>query len=144
MSRSDLFEAGRRAPQALALLRITTAWQFLWHGAAKLFHVPKVAMFDNLQLFSLLGAAGVLELFGGLLVLIGLFTRPAAFVLSGLMAVAYWMAHAPKGHALIPFMNQGEAAVLFCFVFLLLAAAGPGVWSVDGIRQGARRVTAAG
>jgi len=118
-------------PRALALLRIVTAFLFLQHGTAKLLHVPHVAMFDSLQLLSLFGFAGVLEIAGGLLVLIGWFTRAAAFVLSGEMAVAYFMAHAPQGHVLTPMLNEGEPAVLFCFVFLLLSVAGPGAWSLS-------------
>src|SRR5687767_98014 len=121
-------------PRAHALLRIVTAYLFLLHGSAKLFKMPHVPMFDNLQLMSLMGLAGVLELVGGVLVLIGLFTRPVAFILSGEMAAAYFMAHASQGHVLIPFMNQGESAVLFCFVFLFFAAAGAGAWSVDAMR----------
>jgi putative oxidoreductase len=118
-------------PRALAALRIVTAFLFLQHGTAKLLHVPHVAMFDTLQLMSLIGFAGVLEIVGSLLVLIGWFTRPAAFILSGEMAVAYFMAHAPHGNVLSPILNQGESAVLFCFIFLLLSAAGAGAWSVD-------------
>jgi putative oxidoreductase len=124
----------RWAPQAQALLRIVAGYLFLQHGSAKLVHFPHVAMFDNLQLASLLGVGGCLELFGGALVLIGLFTRVAAFVLSGEMAVAYFMFHAPQGEPLMPLLNQGEPAVLYCFIFLFLAAAGGGAWSVDGMR----------
>jgi putative oxidoreductase len=124
---------GSWRPQALAVLRIVTAYLFIQHGTAKLLGVPHQAMFDGLQLFSLAGLAGVLELVGGALVLIGLFTRPTAFVLSGFMAVAYFMAHASQGHVLSPLLNQGELAVLFCFVFLYLVFAGPGAWSVDGL-----------
>lgn len=123
-------------PRAQALLRIVTAFLFLQHGSAKLLHFPQVAMFDNLQLMSLMGLAGVLELAGGALVLIGLFTRPVAFVLSGMMAVAYFMAHAPQGMPLFPMMNNGESAVLFCFVFLFLSVAGAGAWSADAARRG--------
>jgi putative oxidoreductase len=123
-------------PRAHALLRIVTAFLFLEHGSAKLLGIPHVAMFDQLQIASLIGVAGILELLGGALVLIGLFTRPVAFVLSGEMAIGYFMAHAPKGYALAPLMNQGESAVLFCFVFLFLSAAGAGPWSVDAVRQG--------
>ena len=122
-------------PRALALLRIVTAFVFLQHATAKLFGFPHVAMFDNLQLFSLLGVAGIIELVGGVLVLLGLLTRPAAFVLSGEMAFAYFMGHASKGFVLSPMMNQGESAVLFCFIFLFIAAAGPGAWSVDRGRR---------
>ena len=121
-------------PQFRAVLRIVVAFLFLQHGTAKFFGVPHVAMFDGLQLMSLLGAAGVIELVGGTLVLIGLFTRPAAFVLSGEMAVGYFMAHAAHGGVLTPILNQGESAVLFCFVFLYLASAGAGAWSIDAAR----------
>jgi len=121
------------APKAQGLLRIVTAYLFLLHGCAKLLHVPHVAMFDELQLFSLLGLAGILELGGGALVLIGFLTRPVAFVLSGEMALAYFMVHAKEGPALVPLLNHGESAVLYCFVFLFLAAAGGGAWSVDGM-----------
>jgi putative oxidoreductase len=122
------------APRALSVLRIVSAYLLLQHGSAKLLGFPKVAYFDNLPIFSLIGAAGILELVGGVLLLIGLFTRPAAFVLSGLLAFAYFIGHAPKGNVLIPFLNQGEPAVLFSFIFLLIAAAGAGPWSVDAWR----------
>lgn len=120
--------------QAQAVLRIVTAFLFLQHGSAKLLHVPHVAMFDQLQLLSLIGVAGILELVGGALLLLGLFTRPVAFILCGEMAVAYFMAHAPQGNFLVPMLNQGEPAVLFCFIFLFFAAAGAGTWSLDGRR----------
>jgi putative oxidoreductase len=119
-------------PRILGILRIVTGFLFLQHGMAKLFGVPHIAMFDGLQPFSLLGFAGVLELVGGLLVLIGLFTRPAAFILSGEMAVAYFMAHAAKGF--LPILNQGELAVVYCFVFLYFAVAGAGAFSIDAGR----------
>lgn len=119
-------------PRVLALLRIVTAYLFLMHGTAKLLGVPHVAMFDGLQLFSLAGFAGVLELAGGILMLVGLFTRPVAFILSGEMAFAYFIGHAPQGNVLAPMLNQGELAVLYSFVFLYFAAAGAGAWSVDG------------
>ena len=121
------------SPRLLSVLRIMTALLFLQHGTAKFFGFPHVAMFDNLQFVSLLGAAGLLELVGGVLILIGLFTRPVAFILSGFMAVAYFMAHAPQGF--YPLQNQGELAVLYCFVFLYFAAAGGGEWSVDAARR---------
>ena len=126
------FSLSTREPQLRALLRIVVAFLFLQHATAKLFGVPHVEMFDGLQLMSLLGVAGMIELVGSTLVLIGLLTRPAAFVLSGEMAVAYFMGHASSGHVLSPLLNHGESAVLFCFVFLYLAAAGAGAWSVDG------------
>jgi putative oxidoreductase len=91
-------------------------------------------MFDGLQLVSLLGLAGVLEVLGGVLILIGLFTRPVAFVLCGFMAAAYFMGHAVQGNVLLPMLNQGELAVLYCFVFLYLVFAGAGAWSVDALR----------
>src|SRR5438132_150531 len=116
-------------PYLLSVLRIVVAVLFIQHGTAKLFHVPHVANFDNLQLMSLVGLGGVLELVGGLLLLLGLFTRPAAFVLSGEMAFAYLMAHAARDP--LPILNGGELAVVYCFLFLYLAAAGGGSWSVD-------------
>ena len=123
------------SPRLLSVLRIMTALMFLQHGTAKFFGFPRVAMFDNLQILSLLGAAGVLELVGGVLILIGLFTRPVAFILSGFMAIAYFMAHAPQDF--YPLLNQGELAVLYCFVFLYFSVAGGGEWSVDAARQAA-------
>ncbi|MFO1104419.1 MAG: DoxX family protein [Methylocystis sp.] len=120
----------RFSPHAQGLLRIAAALLFLQHGTAKLFGVPHVAMFDGLQLISLLGAAGVIELVGGILILLGLFTRPVAFILSGQMAVAYFLFHA--GKAFWPILNGGELAALYCFVFLFFAAAGPGAFALDG------------
>jgi putative oxidoreductase len=122
-------------PRAQALLRIVTAYLYITHGTAKLFGMPHVPNFDNLQLFSLLGLAGVIELVGSVLLLLGLFTRPAAFIMSGEMAVAYFMAHASQGHVLVPMLNRGELAVLYCFVFLFFALAGAGAWSVDALRK---------
>jgi putative oxidoreductase len=121
--------------RALAVLRIVTAFLLIQHATAKLFGFPRVAFFDNLQLLSLVGVAGMLELVGSLFLLAGLFTRPAAFVLSGLLAFAYFIGHAPKGNFLSPMLNGGESAVLFCFLFLFLAAAGAGAWSVDASRS---------
>lgn len=115
----------------LSVLRITSSYMFLLHGSQKLFAVPYVEKYADLPLFSLLGFAGVLEFFGGLLLLLGLFTRPVAFLLSGMMAVAYFMAHASKGAVLLPILNGGEAAVLYCFLFLYLVAAGGGAWALD-------------
>ena len=119
------------SPRLLSVLRIATAFLIIQHGSMKLLGFPSSEAFAGLKLFSLIGFAGVLELFGGLLVLLGLFTRPVAFILSGEMAFAYFMAHAPRG--LYPVLNHGELAVLYCFVFLYLAVAGGGVWSVDQI-----------
>src|SRR5690242_8352704 len=121
-------------PRALGLLRIVTAYLFVMHGTAKLLGVPHVASFDKLQVFSLIGLAGVLELVGGALLLIGLFTRPVAFILSGEMAFAYFIGHASQGNVLVPLLNRGELAVLYCFVFLFFAAAGAGAFSIDAIR----------
>jgi putative oxidoreductase len=121
-------------PRALALLRIVAAFLYLQHGTAKLLHVPHVAYFDQLSPLSLIGFAGMLEIVGSLLILLGLFTRPAAFILSGEMAVAYFMQHAPQGHFFMPALNQGEEAVLYCFIFLFLSVAGAGAWSLDARR----------
>src|SRR5439155_2706046 len=104
-----------------------------WHGKA--FSRAARRSFDNVQLMSLTGVAGMLEIGGGLLLLIGLFTRPVAFVLSGEMAFAYFIAHAPRG--LLPLPNGGELAVVYCFLFLYLSVAGGGASSVDAYRQGA-------
>ncbi|MGH6862875.1 MAG: DoxX family protein [Methylocella sp.] len=114
-------------PRLLSLLRIVTALLLLQHGTAKLIGFPHVEMFDNLRLLSLLGIAGVLELAGGVLLLFGIFTRPVAFILSGEMAFAYFLAHAQK--SFFPILNHGELAVLYCFVLLYLAVAGGGAWS---------------
>ena len=135
-----LFETWK--PRALAVLRIVAAYLFITHGTAKLFGVPHQAMFDGLQLMSLSGVAGMLEVVGGALLLIGLFTRPAAFVLCGLMAVAYFMAHGSQGNVLVPMLNKGELAVLYCFVFLYFAVAGAGAWSVDALQR--RQIAATG
>ena len=120
------------APRLLSVLRITTAYTFLQHGSAKLLGFPKVEAFANLQLASLYGFAGLLELVGGILLLVGLFSRPVAFILSGQMAVAYFMAHSTPFFS--PMLSRGEAAYLFCFVFLYIAAAGAGPWSLDALR----------
>jgi putative oxidoreductase len=121
----------RLEPQAYALLRIVTGFLFLWHGMQKLFNFPE-PMPPGVPAF-ITWIAGPLELFGGALVMIGVFTSPVAFVLSGLMAFAYWMAHGP--HALLPFVNKGEPAVMYCFVFLFISARGSGIWSVDAARS---------
>jgi putative oxidoreductase len=121
--------------RALAILRIVSAFLLIQHATAKLFGFPHVAYFDNLQILSLVGVAGIIELVGSLFLLAGAFTRPVAFVLSGELAFAYFIGHAPKGNFLSPMLNGGESAVLFCFVFLFLAAAGAGAWSVDASRS---------
>jgi putative oxidoreductase len=121
--------------RAQAVLRIITAYLLIPHGTAKLFGMPHQAMFDGLQWMSLMGLAGTLEFAGGVLLLIGLFTRPVAFILCGFLAVAYFMGHASQGHVLLPLLNQGELAVLYCFVFLYFVFAGAGAWSVDAARR---------
>ncbi len=118
----------RWAPNILSILRIVTAFLFMQHGGQKLLGFPAPLQTPP-PLLSLIGVAGMLEFFGGLLLLIGLFSRPVAFLLSGEMAVAYFMAHAPQGFW--PLMNRGELAVMYCFVFLYLFIAGGGSWSID-------------
>lgn len=125
----------RWSPYALAALRISTALIFMLHGSQKLLGFPAAPASGVPPLLSLFGIGGVLELFGGLLVLLGLFTRPVAFLLSGQMAVAYWMMHAPR--SLYPLLNGGDAAILYCFVFLLFVFTGPGAFALDRARSGA-------
>ena len=117
------------SPWLLGILRIVAAVLFMEHGTSKLFGFPPFPM-GEVQLFSLLGLAGILEFVGGTLLLIGFFTRPVAFILAGEMAIGYFMAHAPRD--IFPANNGGDAAILFCFLFLYLSAAGPGAWSIDG------------
>ena len=122
-------------PRVLALLRITTAYMFLLHGTAKLFGIPAMGK-GTVALASLSGVAGLLEVVGGVLLILGLFTRQAAFIVSGEMAFAYFMGHAiPQGWVLAPMMNRGESAALFCFIFLYLSVAGAGAWSLDRLRR---------
>jgi putative oxidoreductase len=123
---------GRWAGEALSLLRIVASLLFLLHGSSKLFGFPPFPM-DLPQPGTLLWIGAIMELVGGLFLLFGLLSRPVAFLLSGEMAVAYWMFHAPQ--STFPSVNQGEPAILFCFVFLLVAAAGPGPWSLDASRK---------
>jgi putative oxidoreductase len=125
--------------QIRSVLRIVTALLFLQHGSAKLLHAPYQPMFAHLQLASLLGVQGVIELVGGVLLAIGLFSRPVAFILCGDMAVAFFMAHFPKSW--LPIVNGGDLAVLFCFTFLYLCVAGPGPWSVDAMLSARKRGT---
>jgi len=135
------FEAlNRYQPQALAVLRIVTALSFMAHGTQKMFGFPASQMGD-FELFSVMGLAALLEVFGGLAILLGAFTRPVAFVLAGEMAYAFWMMHVPMAGTIIPVANGGDGAVMFCFVFLYLVFAGPGAWSLDSVRTG-RAVTA--
>jgi putative oxidoreductase len=119
------------SPHVRSVLRIVAALLFVQHGSAKLLHVPYQAMFAHLPLLSLLGIQGVIELVGGGLLAIGLLSRPVAFILSGDMAVAFFIAHFP--HGWLPILNGGDLAVLFSFTFLYLWVAGPGPWSVDAL-----------
>ena len=116
-------------PRLLSILRIVTAFLFMAHGTQKLFGWPADEPRQTVDLMTQAGLAGILETFGGLLLLLGMLTRPVAFILAGEMAVAYFMAHAPRGFW--PILNRGELPVLFCFFFLYLAAVGGGPWSVD-------------
>ena len=125
------------SPRLLSILRVVAALLYIWHGSAKMFGVPAAAgapvvPFD---LITLRGISAVLEVFGGGLLLIGLFSRPVAFILSGHMAFAYFIGHAAQN--LWPILNRGELTIMFCFVFLYIAAAGPGPWSLDAaMRRG--------
>jgi putative oxidoreductase len=123
------------SPRMLSVLRIMTGLLFLEHGTQKLLGFPPPPN-PGPALFSLLGLQGILELVGGVLILIGLFTRPVAFILAGDMAVAYFMAHSPRGF--FPTLNGGQLAILFSFVFLYLFVAGGGAWSVDQQRASSR------
>ena len=128
----DFAWLSRWQPQLLAILRIVVALLFIEHGTAKLFDFPVAVPGIPDPLPTILLAASIIEIVGGLLILVGLFTRLAAFIASGEVAVAYWMSHFPRDPS--PLLNMGESAILFCFIFLYLAAAGPGAWSVDGAR----------
>ena len=114
-------------PQTYALMQIVTGFLFVWHGSSKLLGYPNPPPAEAPAF--VIWVAGGIELVGAALVAIGLMTRWAAFISSGLMAAAYWMAHGMN--ALLPIQNQGELAALYCFVFLYIAARGPGIWSVD-------------
>ena len=122
------------APYLRSILRIVAAFLFMQFGTAKVFAFPAAIMpgGGTAPITTLAGIAGILETFGGLFLLGGLFTRPVAFILSGEMAVAYFLGHAPQGFW--PVLNQGHPAILFCFIWLYLSAAGPGPWSVDAMR----------
>jgi putative oxidoreductase len=122
------------APRLLSIFRIVLALLFLTHGLVKLFGFPAGALPGQVPLLSLFGVAGLLELVGGAAILLGLFTRPVAILMSGEMAVAYFMVHAPQGF--FPVLNGGELAILYCFAFLYLGAAGGGSWSLDARRDG--------
>lgn len=127
-------DLARFAGHLLSILRIMTGLLFFAHGSAKLLQFPATQYFaDGVPLFSFTGFTGTLEFIGGTLIVVGLFTRLTAFILSGMMAVAYFMAHAPQGFH--PISNGGELAILFCFIFLYIAAAGPGPWSVEAVLE---------
>lgn len=123
------------APYLLSILRIVAAFLFMQSGTAKLFAFPAAILPDGgtAPIVSLIGLAGILEAVGGLFLLVGLFTRPVAFLLSGEMAVAYFKAHAPQGFW--PLLNHGQSAVFFAFLWLYLSAAGAGPWSIDAMRH---------
>jgi putative oxidoreductase len=121
------FFMSRFTEQCYALMRIVTGLLFLWHGSQKLFGFPKES--GDMPAF-ITYVAGPIELAAGILVAIGLFTRPVAFIASGLMAAAYWMAHGPNH--VFPLLNGGELSALYCFVFLFISARGAGIWSVEG------------
>jgi putative oxidoreductase len=130
-SRISGVNVARVAPHALAVLRIVAAALFLEHGLVKLVGFPAGASPGEQPLVTLLGLAAVIETVTGTLMILGLFTRSAALIASGEMAVAYWLVHAP--HSFYPAVNGGEAAILFCFVFLYIAVVGPGVLSLDSL-----------
>lgn len=120
------------APRVLSILRIVAGLLLLQHGAQKILHFPPGGAGGGIDLSTLGGWSGPIELVGGVLMILGLFTRGTAFILSGFMAVAYWMVHAPNGP--YPIGNGGELAVLYCFVFFYIIFAGPGEWAVDNLR----------
>jgi putative oxidoreductase len=121
------------SPRLLSVMRIMAGLLFLQHGTAKFLGIPYIERMANLPAFSQSWNAGLIELVGGTLLVLGLFTRPVAFICSGTMAFAYFLAHAPR--SFYPIMNGGELAALYCFVFLYLAAAGGGSWSLDALRK---------
>jgi putative oxidoreductase len=125
------------APLLLSLVRIVAALGFLTHGTQKLFGVPALEPRNGVELMSMMGLAGAIETAGGALLLIGLFTRPVAFLCAGQMAAAYFMVHAPQ--SFWPLLNGGELASVYCFLFLYLSAAGAGPLSVDAMMRGSRR-----
>ena len=125
------------APRVLSILRIVAGLLLLQHGTQKILHVPPGGQGGGIDLSTLAGWSGPIELVGGVLIILGLFTRGTAFILSGFMAVAYWMVHAPQSP--YPIVNQGELAALYCFVFFYLIFAGPGAWAIDNLRGKRRR-----
>jgi putative oxidoreductase len=135
---SRSFPLARFSPELLSVLRIAAAFMFMLHGTGKLFHFPADPSMPPMQLAvgSQPWIAGVLECFGGFLLLIGLFTRPVAFIISGMCAVAYFYAHIPRNF--FPFLNGGETVILFSFALLYIAAAGGGAWSADKMWRGTK------
>lgn len=131
----DFTFLSRWSPQLLSVLRIITALLFFAHGSAKLLSFPFVEGMSGMSVATIYGIAGVIEIIAGILLVIGLFSRLVAFLVSGEMAIAYFHTHAPQGFH--PILNGGESAILFCFIFLYIAAAGPGPWSVDANRGNA-------
>lgn len=129
MTRTD----DRWSGLTLSLLRIVAGLLFLEHGTSKLLNFPHVDMPMAITVGSMIWFSAVLELVGGLLLIVGLFSRVTAFILSGEMAVAYWLYHAPQ--STFPIQNMGEAAILYCFIFLAIAGSGPGPWSLDAARK---------
>ena len=123
------------SPRALAALRIVSGYLFVAHGTTKLFQAPYIEAFASVPLMSLAGVAGMFEVAGGIALMLGLFTRPVAFVLSGLMAFAYFIAHASQGNVLLPILNSGELAALYSFLFLFISVSGPGSLSLDNLRR---------
>ncbi len=121
------------APRLLSILRIMTGLLLLEHGLGKIFKFPTVPAFAKIDLGSMVGISGFLELIAGALLVVGLFSRAAAFILSGMCAIGYFIAHAPR--AFYPILNNGDAIILFSFVLLYIAAAGPGPWSIDAARK---------
>jgi len=116
-----------------ALLRIVAGYLFLWHGTQKLLDFPNAYPWGELDMMATV--AGGIEVIGGILILVGLFTRFAAILCSGEMAVAYWLAHAPQANPAFPILNGGDLAVIFAFVFLYIACRGSGIWSIDSVRS---------
>lgn len=137
--REDPIGMNSWSPRVLSILRIVTAFMFIAHGTQKLFNAPASTMGGGPESpFTLMGFGGVLELVGGVLLFVGLFTRAVAFILCGEMAVAYFMVHASRGF--LPLVNMGELAVLYCFVFLFFSVAGGGEWSLDSFWSDRKQV----
>jgi len=135
----QLLASPRLSSGVLSILRIYIGLSLLQHGTGKILGFPVVASFANVQINSLAGVGGLIELIGGTLFILGLFTRPVAFILCGFTAVAYFMVHAPRNF--YPVLNGGELAAVYCFVFLYFVFAGAGAWSLDALRNGKSALT---